>query len=95
MPPVALPAHIPPVRNLSHADLSFNRIKKIEGLSHLKALKDLTLFNNEITTGESALLPGLPEGGVVSCACRYGLAWAWRGLGWTGVLDKDITGDCR
>lgn len=34
------------------ADLSFNRIKKIEGLSHLSRLRDLSLFNNEISVAE-------------------------------------------
>lgn len=34
------------------ADLSFNRITKIENLSHLKSLHDLSLFSNEIATVE-------------------------------------------
>lgn len=39
------------------ADLSFNRIKKIEGLETLEHLQDLSLFNNEIKT--IAALEGL------------------------------------
>jgi hypothetical protein len=46
------------------ADLSFNRIKKIENLGHLKALRDLTLFSNEITVVEG--LGGLDSLQVLS-----------------------------
>lgn len=34
------------------ADLSFNRIQKIEGLDHLPLLKDLTLYGNQISVLE-------------------------------------------
>ena len=43
-----LPLPPPPLATPASADLSFNRIKAIEGLSSCKKLADLSLFNNEI-----------------------------------------------
>jgi Leucine-rich repeat (LRR) protein len=38
---------------LTWLDLSFNNISKIEGLSKLTKLKDLSLYNNNIETVEN------------------------------------------
>jgi len=50
--------------NLKWLDLSFNNIKKIEGLETLTKLSDLSLFENKIQVIEN--LETLPELNVLS-----------------------------